>query len=423
MTVKQDSRSTAEAPDQNITIEVDLHDAQLEIFRCPARFRVAACGRRFGKTVDGAVECLVAAVETPGSTVWWVAPTSRQTRIAKRQLTKMMPRSFYHLNNTLGEFTLANGSRICLRSAERYDNLRGDGVDFMVIDEAAFIDEEAWTDALRATLSDREGRALFISTFNGENWFWKLYEMACNPDNDDWAGFKFPTSANPYIPAKEIDAARRSMPREKFAQEYECSVLSFVGAVFDGELVQLAALRGGAAFEQSRPKFVEAGLDWGWHVTALEVCHEGTDDRITWVYEHVFEHVELNKRCAEIVDVCRKLGVEVVYADAAGASENVTLAVAFAKAGMRTEVQPVPFNQYKTVGIDVRRYYLENMLEDISPRCDGLISDSKRYHYDVSGEKPAKGDDHTVDAATAFYASRADVLQGIRERGQEEDDS
>lgn len=410
-------RPRTEPQSKQITIDVDLHDAQMEIFGSPARFIVCAAGRRFGKTVLCSILCLIEAIDNPGATVWWVAPTTRQARIAFRHILKMLPKGLYHQNNTLMEITLANGSSISFRSAERFDNLRGEGVDFLVVDEAAIVAENAWVEALRPTLSDRGGKAMFISTFKGENWFYKLHTFAQNPDNDEWQAFTFPTSANPYIPASEIDAARRSMPREKFLQEYEASPMSFVGAIFDGELLAAAAERGAPLAKGIPPaRYVEAGLDWGWHVTALEVCIEDAGDRISWVHEHVFEHVELNKRCQAIADICKRFQVQCVYADAAGASENVTLAVAFEKAGLRTEIQPVPFNIYKDVGIQTRRYYLENNLEDISPVCDGLIADSKRYHWDVSGEKPVKGEDHTVDAATAFYASRAATLHGMVER-------
>lgn len=427
MTIKQDSRARQTANDQNVTIEVDLHEAQQAIFESEARFRVVAAGRRFGKTVLGSVECLIEAFNNPGAIIWWVAPVSDQAALAKRQLLKMLPKGLYHLNSTTKVFTLVNGSTIWLKSAERWDNLKGEGVDFLVVDEAAKVDEEAWTEALRATVADKLGRVLFISTFKGENWFFKLHAFAGNPENEDWEAFTFPTSHNPYFPPGELDAARRSMPYEKYMQEFECSPQLFVGAIFDGDLLAQAAERGklvdpGSAETWVPPhRSVEAGIDWGWHVTAMEVCVETTDDRIQWIYEFVWEHVELNKRCARIAEICLALGVEVCYTDAAGASENVTLAVALAKAGLKTEVQPVPFNQYKTVGIDVRRYYLENALEDISPRCPGLLTDSKRYHYDQSGEKPAKGEDHTVDAATAFYASREDILQGIRERAMAEE--
>lgn len=430
VTVKQDSRAKlADTGDQSVVIEVDLHDAQQVIFESRARFRVVAAGRRFGKTVLGSVECLIEAFDNPGAVIWWVAPVSDQAKLAKRQLIKMLPKDLYHLNNTSQTFTLVNGSTIYLKSAERWDNLKGEGVDFLVVDEAAKVDEEAWTEALRPSVADKLGRVLFISTFKGENWFWKLHADAGNPDNEGWEAFTFPTSHNPYFPQGELEAARRSMPYEKYMQEFECSVQLYVGAIYDGELLSLAAERGAAvdagAVDNWLPphRTVEAGLDWGWHVTALEVCVETAEDRIQWVHEFVWEHVELNKRCARIAELAKALNIEVIYADAAGASENVTLAVALAKAGLRTEVQPVPFNQYKTVGIDVRRYYLENMLEDISPRCSGLFTDSKRYHYDQSGEKPAKGNDHTVDAATAFYASREDVLQGIRDRAAEKEEA
>ena len=399
-----------------IAIDVDLHPAQMQIFRSQARFVVVAAGRRFGKTVLAAVLCLIEAVEAPGANVWWVAPTSRQTRIAKRLLTKMLPRGMYHVNNTLGELTLANGSRISLRSAERFDNLRGEGVDFMVVDEAAFIEEAAWVQALRPTLSDRGGRAVFISTFKGENWFYRLHTFASSPDNEDWEAFAFPTSDNPYIPEDEIEAARRAMPREMFMQEYLASPMSYVGSVFDGEIVAAAAERGKEWLYAPQGRSVEAGLDWGWHCTALEVCVETADDRIIWVWEHVFEQVELNKRCKAIAQTAKAFGIEVIYADAADPSSNTTLAVALDRISAATEIQPVPFGVYKDVGIQTRRYYLENNLEDMMATCNQLIVDTKRYHWDPSGEKPAKGDDHTVDAATAFYASRAEVLHGLVQR-------
>jgi hypothetical protein len=44
-----------------------------------------------------------------------------------------------------------------------YDSLRGDGLDFLILDEYASIDREAWPEVLRPALADKQGRALFIA--------------------------------------------------------------------------------------------------------------------------------------------------------------------------------------------------------------------------------------------------------------------
>jgi hypothetical protein len=70
---------------------------------------------------------------------------------------------------------LTNGSAIEFKSADRFDNLRGARVDFLVVDEAAMVDREAWEPTLRPMLSDTQGRAMFISTPRWHNWFYELF--------------------------------------------------------------------------------------------------------------------------------------------------------------------------------------------------------------------------------------------------------
>jgi hypothetical protein len=58
---------------------ITLRRPQMEVFRCPKRFRVLVAGRRFGKTQLALVELLRAACE-PGREAWYVAPTERQAK-------------------------------------------------------------------------------------------------------------------------------------------------------------------------------------------------------------------------------------------------------------------------------------------------------------------------------------------------------
>ncbi len=383
-------------------------------------------------TVLGMAKIMVAVTSKPKSVGLWVAPSHSQSRIGLDQISSIIPRQHREVNRTLSEIYLPNGSKILFRSGERWDNLRGEGLVCAVLDEAAFLDERVWTEAVRPALSDHKGDALLISTFNGENWFYHRFRNALETDNDQWESWRFRTLDNPFIDPAEVEEAKRNLPREVFEQEYEASPMAFSGAVFDGAKLDAAA-EAGKTFTMPSPTIKrptvpgvpvivhntypsEAGLDWGWLYTAMEVCVETPDGKVAWVYEKVFERIELRERCHLIARACRDWNVQTIYCDAAGASENVTLARVLEETGVRTYVQPVPFATYKKVGIQTRNYFLEQGREILTPACPGLRVDSKAYHYEPDGEKPAKGSDHTVDAATAYFASRSDVLGGFDER-------
>ncbi len=119
---------------------------------------------------------------------------------------------------------------VAIRSADNPDSLRGEGLDYVVLDEAAYIAPEAWSEAIRPALSDRLGKALFISTPRGRNFFWDLYRRG--GVEPDWASFTYPTSANPYIQPSEIEAARAELPEIIFNQEYLADFVDSEGAVF-----------------------------------------------------------------------------------------------------------------------------------------------------------------------------------------------
>jgi hypothetical protein len=89
-----------------------------------------------------------------------------------------------------------------------------------------------WSASIRPALSDRRGKALFLSTPNGQNWFWQLWLGACDPTSEDWFARTYTTADNPYIHPDEIEAARGLLPSRVFNQEYLAEFLSDGGAVF-----------------------------------------------------------------------------------------------------------------------------------------------------------------------------------------------
>lgn len=203
-----------------------LHD-------CRARFRVMSCGRRFGKTLAATNELAKKALERPSSLNWWIAPTYRQTEIAFELLASaMQPALVKPANRSRMRLDLLNGSVIECRSAERYENMRGDGPSFVVFDEASKCPKAAWTEVVRPALADNQGGAIFISTPWGRDWFWELFQRGQDDKEKDYWSKSFPTSSNPFIPAGEIEEARRTLPQRVFEQEFLAVFLDDAATVF-----------------------------------------------------------------------------------------------------------------------------------------------------------------------------------------------
>ena len=198
-----------------------LHEGQLSVAQDPARWKILCAGRRFGKTRLGVQLCLEVALK--GGRAWWVAPTFSIARVGWRDIAasaKSFPKEIEpRVSLANMQIDLANGGSIGVRSADNPQRLRGEGLDFLVMDEAAFCKPEVWAEVLRPTLTERKGSALFISTPIGrDNWFYDLWEQA--EDADNWARFRFSTTDNPRIDPEEVEAARKEVGSIVFAQEY-----------------------------------------------------------------------------------------------------------------------------------------------------------------------------------------------------------
>jgi len=208
-----------------------LSKAQRMIADCPMRFRVAVCGRRFGKT-HLALRELAKYASKPDQRVWYVAPTYR---MAKQILWKKIKKKLVNLNwvKKVNEqdltLELVNGSEISLRGADNYDSLRGVGLNFICLDEAADIDKEAWYEVLRPTLADTGGHALFLGTPKGMNWFKDLYDNYTRLSN--WMSFQFTTIDGGNVPPDEVEQARQDLDARTFSQEFLATFENFSGIV------------------------------------------------------------------------------------------------------------------------------------------------------------------------------------------------
>lgn len=219
------------------TIFVPHTGGQRQIMESRARFRVVRAGRRFGKTKVAARELIRSALEEPGSMNWWVANTFKNTRRGYREVVRQIPKELLAkpaASPTANDLILylKNGSQLEFYTAGSPDALAGEGVNFVVVDEAALIPESVWWQLIRPTLMDSHGRALIISTPRGRNWFWKVWNMGQDPRKRDYASWHFSSYDNPYIDDEEIDEAKETLPDILYQQEILAEFIENAASIF-----------------------------------------------------------------------------------------------------------------------------------------------------------------------------------------------
>jgi len=214
-------------------------------------------GRRAGKTLLGTSECME--VSSRGGQTWWVAPSYKVAMPAWRQVYRWS-RSIPNLDVSKTDRTLywPNGGWMSVRSADDPQSLRGEGLDLVVMDEAPYMQEEAWVEAIWAALSDRLGRALFIYTPRGRNWIYRL-EMAALAD-PEWATFQGPSWINPHLQKEELEQLQERMPHRVYRQEILAEYVTGGGSVF--RFVDDAAILQPQAGPIDGHQYV-MGIDWG----------------------------------------------------------------------------------------------------------------------------------------------------------------
>jgi phage FluMu gp28-like protein len=190
------------------------HANQQKILESDKRFRVIMCGRRFGKSELSQILGVSYAVK--GLQVAYITPTYGLAKVFFGRLTESLP---FPKNKSDLKIDFSNGGQIEFFTGERLDNLRGRKFHLVIIDEASFIPdlEKGWQNSIRPTLTDYKGKAVFLSTPKGKNFFYSLFMKA---GENDWASFKFTSYDNPHIDPKEIDDARMQLPEVVFEQEY-----------------------------------------------------------------------------------------------------------------------------------------------------------------------------------------------------------
>ena len=215
-------------------MKITLTKPQHKVSSSNKRFRVLISGRRFGKTYLCITEMMKYATKVKKN-IWYVAPTFKMAREIVWSKLKEILHSFNWIDN-INESNLTitikkTGTKISLKGCENYDGLRGSGLDFLILDEFADIDEKAWTEVLRASVADTKGDVLMCGSPKGYgNWAYRMYLKG--KEDKEWDSFQFTTLQGGMVTADEIEQAKQDIDIRTFRQEFEGTFENYSGAVY-----------------------------------------------------------------------------------------------------------------------------------------------------------------------------------------------
>lgn len=188
---------------------------------------------------------LTAEAAVKGARCFWGAPTYDQSRIGWDELQHAAS-TVAKFNESRMEAKFPNGGIVRFRSLDNPNHARGFTADLWVLEEASYIDPNAYGDVILPTIWGTDGRVWAIYTPNGYDWTHEQEIKAWN--RNDSAVFVAPTLGarldngilsrephpleNPEIPWQDIVDAAAIQNEQKFRQEALADRTAREGRVF-----------------------------------------------------------------------------------------------------------------------------------------------------------------------------------------------
>lgn len=276
------------------TIRLELprpHPGQIRVGEHRARFAVLALGRRWGKTTYQETQLIRTALE--GKPAGWFAPTFPMLAEPWRDFKRRLHPVITDQSEQEHRLQLVTGGTIQCWSLVDENPARGFKLARAVIDEAGIVAGllERWQEAIRPTLTDLAGDALFGGTPKGRGEFWRLYQRGAT-GVADWSCHTGPTTENPHIDPEEVEKARLDLPDRVFRQEYLAEFIEDGSGVFR-RVSEAARLQ---PRERRTGHWYVMGVDWAREhdYTVVSVIDATTREqvaldrfsRVEWALQH-----------------------------------------------------------------------------------------------------------------------------------------
>jgi len=324
--------------------------------------------------------------DVPNSLNWWVAPTFKQSKMAYHLVMNLLPKGTFQeykadLRLTLLRPDGSEHSFIEFKSAEDESSLRGFGVKFFVLDEAARCSFASWV-SLNTTITQTLGRGIVISTPKGRNWFYDIYQKGDKSglmpgDIDEWPewlSIRMPTWTNPHVPLKSIEDMRRNLPEDVFRQEVAAQFLMDSAGVFRG----IQDCIKGALEAPIRGHQYVMGVDLA-RLRDFTVLTVMDRQRRNVVAFDRFTNLDWDVQYRRIIELAKRYSA-VVYMDSTGIGDPIVGTISRA---VRVEPYKIGGSAAKQQLIDKLRVNIEN--ERVSfPTIAPLVRELQIYEYQIS---------------------------------------
>ena len=192
-------------------------------------------GRQTGKTFFMQNDAVMRALNNPKHRMFWVSPIQDQANKVMKDIESMFSnhqdlwtKIIKRYDRKANEMYFYNGSFIKFRSADSGDNLRGATLDYIYLDEAAYMKLDFINEVLLPMVTRTGGKVAASSTFNGPNWFYDWYKDGQMEEN--WKQIK--SIKRTYLDLNDpkvedtVLGIKKSMTRAQFDQEFLCKPVS-----------------------------------------------------------------------------------------------------------------------------------------------------------------------------------------------------
>jgi len=372
-------------------------------------------------------------IMTPNTRGWIVAPNyelcDKIARIIKETLIlklRMPVQSKKEISGLIYYFKLAGlNSEVWIKSSDNPDSLVGEGLDWLIIDEAAKIKKIVWEQYLRPTLSDRKGWVLFTTTPEGYNWMHELYVRGQDSTFPDWDSWQQPSWESPYF-QEDVDDLKRTLTKETFDQEYGAAFTTYAGKVLPFE--RAVHIDGKAKYNSKLPTY--ASIDFGYRMPAVGFF-QVLDDDVDFPTVHLIDEIcfEENIKTDDLADMIKAKGYPIYdyMGDPAGGGVQAQSGIGdieiFRRKGILVRFRTDRVSRTISNGVSHMRRWFEDANGDarffVNPKCKGFIESFDNYRYPEKKqdqrlkEEPLKDGrhDHACDATRYFFVNRFPIKQ------------
>ena len=328
-------------------------------------------------------------------------------------MQKVWPGELYTAKKQERAWELANGGIIEFRSAEDTGGLVGEGLRWLIVDEAARVPELTWQAELEPTLATHKAPALLISTPRGKNWFYQAWLRGQDGDHTEYESWQQASNTSPYFAQSEYDRLKRELPEAIFAQEVLAEFVEGAGSVFRnvsaciaGELMQAPAETGNYVMGIDLAKHED------WTVITVLDCDSGQV-----VACERFQHLDWFIQRGMIDALYTTWGKPFALIDATGVGDPIVEELL--RSGMECEgFTFTPASKKELVHSLMLAFEQEQV--GVPAACNVLLSELGAYTYDMTasgnvtyGAPAGLHDDAVMSLGLAWLARDRRVNSGV----------